>query len=238
MFRVHTLRALKDNFIYVLINPDGRCAVVDPGESSPVIELLRSENLRLTHVLCTHHHHDHIDGAATLREKSGCEVVCSTFDRPRISAATVAVDETTGFNLWERPIQILEMPGHTLGQIAYYAEPEQALFTGDTLFSGGCGRLFEGTPAQMFDSLAKLKRLPRATKVYFGHEYTLRNLDFIMTREPRPEVDAYRRRCAERVAQGEVTTPSTLATELDINPFLRASDVASFTEWRTARNTY
>jgi hydroxyacylglutathione hydrolase len=128
------------------------------------------------------------------------------------------------------------MPGHTLGQIAYYFQREEALFTGDTLFSAGCGRLFEGTPEQMFHSLQKIRRLPPATKIYFGHEYTLRNLDFVLSRTPDPVIRSYREQVAARIAKGEDSTPSSLETELAINPFLNASTIGEFTEIREARN--
>jgi hydroxyacylglutathione hydrolase len=237
MLTIHALRALKDNFIYVLT--DGtRAAAVDPGEASPVLDFIRRERLQLTHVLCTHHHWDHVDGVQSLIDASGgrLEVCGSQHDRGRIPGQTLGLSEMSPLELWDRRVDILDVPGHTLGQICYRFKEEKALFVGDTLFSAGCGRLLEGTPEQMFHSLQKIKHLPGDTRIYFGHEYTLRNLDFVLSREPRPEVRAYREKMEEKIRTEGATTPALLEDELHVNPFLRAPNVASFTEWREARN--
>jgi hydroxyacylglutathione hydrolase len=132
------------------------------------------------------------------------------------------------------------MPGHTLGQVAFYLPKLEAVFTGDTLFSAGCGRLFEGTPEDMFESLSRLKKLPSETKVYFGHEYTLRNLDFVekYNGADAMEIEAYRQECVSRLEHGQPTTPSSIGTELKINPFVSAQDIGEFTKWRELRNTW
>lgn len=237
--KIHAIRALIDNFIYVLVN-GGECAVVDPGDAAPVHDFIRSNGLKLTHILCTHHHPDHVGGVQELAQNYGCAVSGSLYDveRSRIPAATLSVNESQPLMMWGRAVTILDLPGHTLGQIAYYFAPEGALFAGDTLFSAGCGRLFEGTPEQMFATLQKIARLPAATKIYFGHEYTLRNLEFVLQREARQEVQTYKKLCEQKVAQGQDTTPTTLAVELQINPFLRAKTAAVFAEWREARNHF
>jgi hydroxyacylglutathione hydrolase len=240
MLSIHTLAALKDNFVYVLVDDAKKtAAVIDPGEAPPVEAFLLREKLKLTDILCTHHHLDHIGGVAALKAHHHCEVVCSDSDRPRIAPATTSVHEGEPFRLWEHVLTILAMPGHTLGQIAYYLPDEKAIFVGDTLFSAGCGRLFEGTPEQMFNSLAKLKALPPATKIYFGHEYTLNNLDFVLAHEPKIEaVRQYREEVAANLAAGDFSTPTTLARELKVNPFLWSPDIVSFTRWREARNQW
>ncbi|MBX3023049.1 MAG: hydroxyacylglutathione hydrolase [Bdellovibrionales bacterium] len=232
---------MKDNFIYVLTSEDGQQAtVIDPGEAAPVLKFLRAHSLHLTHILCTHHHHDHVGGVAELVDAYKCAVIGSQkdFDLNRIPRGTLAVSEQKPLKLWGRSVHILDVPGHTLGQICYYFEPEQMLFPGDTLFSAGCGRLFEGTPEQMFISLRKIAALPASTKIYFGHEYTLHNLDFVQSREDNQALRAYREHCEKLVARGEPTSPSQLSTELAINPFLRAPDVATFAETRAARDHF
>ncbi len=234
---IFSLPALKDNFIYAL--SDGKsCAVIDPGEAAPVEKFLQENNLQLSTILCTHHHWDHVSGIKELRAKHNCEVLCSEYDYSRIVGVTRALAERE--TILGSAIEILPMPGHTLGQVAFYIPESGTLFTGDTLFSAGCGRLMEGTPSQMFASLARLKQLPADTKIYFGHEYTLRNLDFVekYSAAPPADVSTYRQACETKLALGQPTTPTTLATELKVNPFLIAKDVAEFTKWRELRNSW
>lgn len=235
--KVHTLRALKDNFIYVISNGES-CAVIDPGEASPVEQFLTENKLRLEVILCTHHHWDHISGVEDLKKKYKCEVLCSAHDFKQIKGADRALKERE--TIVGAAVEVLEMPGHTLGQVAFYIPKLEAVFTGDTLFSAGCGRLFEGTPEQMFSSLAHLKNLPAQTKIYFGHEYTLRNLEFVEQYQAADEmeIEAYRQECESRIEHGQPTTPSSLAAEMKINPFLMAQDVAEFTKWRELRNSW
>ena len=235
---IHTLNALKDNFIYVLAEPTGWCAVVDPGEASPVRKFLDHKRLRLKAILCTHHHQDHIGGVSELARDAKCEVWSSAYDRSRVPGVTHAVKEGDDLELLGHEIKILDVPGHTLGQIAFHFPQMEALFTGDTLFSAGCGRLFEGSYEQMYVSLQKIKRLPAATRIYFGHEYTLRNLEFIkhQMRSVSEDLFEYEQRCREALAQGLPTSPTTLAQELKINPFINAPDLESFSKWREARN--
>ncbi len=235
---IHTLNALKDNFIYVLAEPDGSCAVVDPGEATPVRKFLDHKRLRLKTILCTHHHLDHIGGVMELAKESSCEVWASEYDRVRVPGITRAVKEGDNLELLGHKVKILDVPGHTLGQIAFHFAGLEALFTGDTLFSAGCGRIFEGTFEQMYASMQKIKQLPAATRIYFGHEYTLRNLEFIkhQLRSVSEDLFEYEQLCREALAQGRPTSPTTLAQELKINPFIYSKDLESFTKWREARN--
>jgi hydroxyacylglutathione hydrolase len=212
------------------------CAAVDPGEAAPVLAFLKAGGFHLTHVLCTHHHHDHIGGARDLAAATGCEIVASAYDRDRVAGCTQTVDESHPLSLWDEPVEIIELPGHTLGQIAFYLRPEKALFAGDTLFSAGCGRLFEGSPEQMVNSLGKLRRLPPDTRLYFGHEYTLRNLEFVLNRAPSAAAREYERECRAKLERGLPTTPTTLAVEAEVNPFFTATDVTEFRRWREARD--
>jgi hydroxyacylglutathione hydrolase len=237
---IYTLPVLKDNFAYVLAAADGSCAVVDPGEAVPVRKFLDHKRLRLTHILCTHHHQDHIGGIGPLAGEGAVEIWSSRYDQSRIPAVTRPVGEGEPLELFGEPLKILDVPGHTLGQIAFHFPRLEAIFTGDTLFSGGCGRLFEGTAEQMFKSLQKIKALPAATRIYFGHEYTLRNIEFIKHRLGSVPEDLfdYEQRCREGLARGTPTSPTTLAQELKINPFIYSKDVASFSQWREARNQW
>ena len=179
----------------------------------------------LTHVFNTHHHHDHTGGNLELKRATGCTVIGHARDAQRIPGIDVAVEDGAIVALGAVRAQVLDVSGHTIGHIAYWFEHESALFCGDTLFSLGCGRLFEGTPAQMWKSLTRLRELPGATRVYCGHEYTESNARFALRIDP--DNPALRRR-AETVlalrAKGLPTVPSLLAEERAANPFLRADD--------------
>lgn len=237
---VDILPALKDNYIYMLRGA-GECAAVDPGEAAPVFRYLEEKGCRLTHILCTHHHWDHIDGVSELAQKTRCEVWASAYDQDRIPFATRGFEDDETFTLYDQKGRTLGIPGHTLGHMAFYFAQKPMLFPGDTLFSAGCGRLFEGTYEQMFESLGKLKALPKTTLIYFGHEYTVRNLEFVRSRWPQPQppiLDRYFKESTERRHGGQPTTPSSMALELEINPFLRASTLDEFRSWREARNSW
>lgn len=235
--RIEILKALKDNFIYILVH-NGQCAVVDPGEAQVVEQFLAQNNLKLTHILCTHHHWDHTDGVAELVKNHGCEVWCSEPDFTRIRGASKIAQGS--MQLWNEPVEVMNVPGHTIGQIAFYFPRIAAVFPGDTLFSAGCGRLFEGTAEQMYSSLQKFKQLPSSTRIFFGHEYTLRNLDFVEHyKGASPEaISSYRAHCKNLLSQGIPTTPSTLKIEMEINPFLMSADVKEFAKWRELRNDW
>ena len=234
---VETLRAHKDNFIYALVEGH-ECAVIDPGEAQPVLAFLNSRGLKLTHILCTHHHWDHVNGIPEILKQFPVPVWCSAHDQDRVPGQPAAV---SGIQiLFGREVHVLEVPGHTLGQIAYYIPDLRAVFPGDTLFSAGCGRLFEGSPQQMFSSMKKLATLPADTRVYFGHEYTLNNLKFVEANAAADQdsLRAYQTECLRKIQADQDTTPSTLATELEVNPFLKARDVAEFTKWRELRDLW
>jgi hydroxyacylglutathione hydrolase len=218
--------AFADNLIWML--HDGRRAlVVDPGAASPVAEALHERNLRLAAILVTHHHADHVGGLAELMPLLEGPVYGPANEPMPVDVRRVA--EGARLDVMGLRAEVLDVPGHTAGHIAYVVsgaeDDPRWLFCGDTLFSGGCGRLFEGTPAQMVDSLAKLTRLPGDTRVCCAHEYTLSNLRFARTVEPRnrPLAD-YEARCKALRAEGAWTLPSTIATELAVNPFLRAAE--------------
>ena len=228
------LPAFTDNYIWML--DDGHHAVVvDPGDSAPVLTALAARQLVLAAILVTHHHADHVGGVGALRP----HLLGSVYGpkRERIPGPIVALEQGDTVEALGMRFAVLDVPGHTSGHIAYFTEPAGAapiLFCGDTLFSGGCGRLFEGTPAQMHRSLSKLSALPGATRVCCAHEYTLANLRFATAVEPANTATLdYTRWCEMRRAAGAPTLPSSIERERLVNPFLRCDEPAVA---RTARD--
>ncbi|MEO8038549.1 MAG: hydroxyacylglutathione hydrolase [Betaproteobacteria bacterium] len=221
------LRAFRDNYIWCLRN-GANAAVVDPGDASPVLEYLESERVNLVAILATHHHPDHVGGVAQLASKYSAPVFGPA--RETIPAITRHLQEGDHVRIdaLELQFDVLDIPGHTAGHIAFHGAG--MLFCGDTLFSVGCGRVFEGTPPQMLASLSKLVALPESTRVYCGHEYTLANIRFAHAVEPdNPALVARERETRAALASGKPSVPSTLKSELATNPFLRTSvpDVVS-----------
>lgn len=229
--------AFSDNYIWLL--HDGRRAVVvDPGQASPVWEVLQDQGLTLERILVTHHHADHIGGVAELQAATGASVVAPKHECAPLSAE-LRVGQGSGFQALGLAWQVLDVPGHTAGHVAYVTQAHLAtsantaatevplLFCGDTLFSGGCGRLFEGTPAQMLASLDQLAALPAATLVCCAHEYTLANLRFARAADPmNTELQAWETQCLLLREQQRPTLPTTLGRERAINPFLRSREPA------------
>jgi len=218
---------LKDNYAYLVIDR-GDAAIVDPGEAAPVLAAVEQAGVQLTSIWATHHHPDHVGGVPELvRAIPGLTVIGHEHDRDRIPGLTRTVADGDEVALGDEvKARVIHNPGHTLGAISYWIETRpgeaDAVFTGDTLFGGGCGKLFEGTAAQMHASLVRLTSLPGDCRVYFGHEYTASNLRFAAAVEPdSPSVAARAERVAARRAAGEPTTPSTVAEERETNPFVR-----------------
>ena len=225
MLNIHLIPCLKDNYAYLVHEPDtNSVAVVDPSEAAPVLEALARHKLKLTHILNTHHHFDHTGGNLELKEKSGEQIIGPRAEAERIPGIDVAVGEGEFATLGLAKAKVFDIPAHTKGHIAFWFEVDKAVFTGDTMFAMGCGRLFEGTPAQMWSSLSKLAELPADTRVYCGHEYTQSNGKFALTLEPGNKDLADRMREVERLrSEGRPTIPSTIGLELKTNPFLRPS---------------
>ena len=198
--------------------------VVDPGDAAPVLQALDKLSLTLAAILVTHHHADHVGGVRALHQATDAQVFGPA--REEVPAPFTPVMQGDQLDLLGQTVQVLDVPGHTAGHVAYFlpnAQPQPVLFCGDTLFSGGCGRIFEGTPAQMLASLDRLAALPAATQVCCAHEYTLSNLQFALAVEPRnSDLRTYVAQCQQLRAEGSPTLPAQLGTELQINPFLRA----------------
>ncbi len=221
---IRQVPVLRDNYVYLLHEPEANVtAAVDPSVAPPVLAALAEQGWRLTHVLNTHHHNDHTGGNNELKAATGCTIVGPRADRDRIPGIDVAVGEGDSYALGSEVARVFDVPGHTRGHIAYWFATSRALFSGDTLFLMGCGRLFEGTPEQMWRSLSKLKALPKETRVYCGHEYTAANARFALTVEPgNRDLIARAARVDAARAAGRSTIPGTMGEELLTNPFLRA----------------
>lgn len=225
-FDLITIPCLSDNYAYLLRDGDsGEVAVIDVPEAGPILAELAARGWTPSQVWLTHHHWDHVDGLADLLEAHPAKVVGASADAHRLPALDVAVAEGDRISLGALEAEIFDVSGHTVGHIAYYVPGAKAAFTADSLMALGCGRLFEGTPEQMWESMQKLMALPADTTICSGHEYTASNAKFALTVDPEnaalisrsKEIDAAR-------AKGVPTVPSQLSTELETNPFLRPAD--------------
>jgi len=226
--RIVPVPCLKDNYAYLVIcDITGRAVIVDPGESAPVLAAVATAGVDLTAVWATHHHPDHVGGLPDLvRQRPDLEVVAHDSDQHRIPEITHPVGDGDRVTLGSLSARIVHNPGHTTGAISYWLDGDDgAVFTGDTLFGAGCGRLFEGTATDMHRSLSRLTELPAGTRVYFGHEYTASNLRFAAAVEPDNAAVADRARAVDETrANGRPTTPSTVADERATNPFVRVAE--------------
>ncbi|MFP4313559.1 MAG: hydroxyacylglutathione hydrolase [Alphaproteobacteria bacterium] len=234
--KIEIIPTLKDNYTYILHGAE-QTAVIDAGEVQPVIDYLERNNLKLDMIINTHHHGDHVAGNHELREKYSCPVAAPEKEAQKIGGVDILLSENSDFEICGKKAQIIETPGHTLGHICLYFAQSKALFCADTLFSMGCGRVFEGTHEQMWNSLQKLSSLPDDTYIYCGHEYTLANAEFCLQVEP--DNIALKQRYEEIKhlrASNKPTIPSTLKQEKETNVFLRAENVERFAEIRTQKD--
>lgn len=254
--RIVIVPCLKDNYAYLVIASSGDAAIVDASEAGPVRDALRREGVTARAIWSTHHHHDHVGGNEELAREFGLEIVGHVSDQGRIPALTRGVDTGDTVHVGDVAARCVHIPGHTLGAVAYFVDAgaERVVFTGDTLFCAGCGRLFEGTPAQMHASLSRLLELPGDTRVHCGHEYTESNLRFAAHLEPgNADVKAARERAAQLRAEGKPTVGTSLDDERRVNPFLRlrsaearatlgipadADDVAALAAIRAAKDSF
>ena len=235
------LSAFGDNYIYLLEHLPGQCFVVDPGDTKPVLDALEHLRLQLTHIFTTHHHADHIGGVNTLKQKSGCEVIGP--DKQRISGLDRLMCNGDVIELDGVTIRCIGTPGHTATSVCYYVSSDSlaqpVLFTGDTLFVGGCGRMFECGGETMYASLQKLAALPDETLVYPGHDYTEDNVRFALTTDPDNALLQEKLTLVRNQNKtGQPTVPSVLGEEKQINPFLLAIDWQTFTTLRRKKDTF
>ena len=238
--RVEIIPCLQDNYSYLIIDEKNNSAcVVDPGEATPIVNYLKNKDIKLKYILNTHHHFDHIGGNVYLKKKFGSIVVGFKKDINRIPEIDVLLEDNQIWKAENFEAKIIHIPGHTSGHICFHFFQEKLVFTGDTLFSLGCGRIFEGTYKEMFESLNKIKSLPEETKVYCGHEYTLSNLKFCIKYNPENRnLKKKAENIKKKIDNGLPTIPSTIKDELECNIFLRANDLESFSKLRDLKDNF
>ena len=238
--RIEIISCLQDNYSYLIIDEtNNNACVVDPSEAKPIINFLENKDLKLKYILNTHHHYDHIGGNKELKKKYKSKVIGYKNDAHRIPEIDILVEDG---QIWKKDnfeAKIFHIPGHTSGHICFYFYNDNFLFTGDTLFSLGCGRLFEGTYKDMFDSLNKIKSLPENTSIFCGHEYTLQNSKFCIKYDPdnlalKNKIDDIEKKLKNNLP----TVPSILKDEINCNIFLKAKDLESFSKLRDLKDNF
>ena len=238
--KIEIIKCLQDNYSYLLIDDTKNIGcVVDPGEAAPIIKYVESNNIDLKYILNTHHHYDHVGGNLELKKRYNSKIVGFKEDKDRIPEIDVLVEDNQKWKGENFEAKIYHIPGHTSGHIAFHFFLEKIIFTGDTLFSLGCGRIFEGTYEQMFNSLKKIKELPKDTQIYCGHEYTLQNSKFCIYHDSK-NLNLKKKiiEIEEKVRKGLPTIPSILKDEIKCNIFLKAKDLESFSKLRDLKDNF
>ena len=238
--KVEIISCLQDNYSYLIIDETNKLAcIVDPSEAGPIVDYLKNKNINLKYILNTHHHFDHIGGNIELKKKYNSVVVGFKHDSERIPEIDICLEDN---EIWKSDnfiAKIIHVPGHTKGHICFHFYKHKLLFTGDTLFSLGCGRIFEGTYEQMFSSLNKIKAMPLDTQIYCGHEYTLNNSKFCIKHDSENlNLKKKIQNIQIKLKNNLPTIPSTLKEELDCNIFLRAKDVKTFSKLRDLKDNF
>ena len=238
--KIEIIKCLQDNYSYLIIDETNlNACVVDPSEAKPIINFVESNNINLKYILNTHHHFDHIGGNLELKKRYNSNVVGFKGDKDRIPGIDTLVDD---LKIWKEnnfEAKIYHIPGHTTGHIAFHFFKEKKIFTGDTLFSLGCGRIFEGTYEQMFNSLKKIKALPKDTEIYCGHEYTLQNSNFCVAHDSNnSKLKSKITKIKEKLENGLPTVPTILDDEIQCNIFLKAKDLQTFSKLRDLKYNF
>jgi len=238
--RVKIIPCLQDNYSYLIIDESNKTAcVVDPSEAKPIINFVEKENINLKYILNTHHHFDHIGGNKDLKKKYNSIIIGFKDDANRIPVIDTLLKDNQIWKGDNFEAKIMHIPGHTTGHISFHFFKEKLIFTGDTLFSLGCGKIFEGTYQDMYRSLDKIKKLPHDTKIYCGHEYTLQNSKFCIEHDPenlnlKNKIIEIKKKLENNIP----TIPSTIKDENECNIFLRAKDVESFSKLRDLKDNF
>ena len=237
---IEIIKCLQDNYSYLIIDKKNQTAcVVDPSEAKPIVNLIEKRKLNLKFILNTHHHYDHIGGNIELKERFKSKIVGFKGDKNRIPEIDFLVEDN---QIWKKDnfeAKIYHVPGHTSGHITFHFFNEKKIFTGDTLFSLGCGRIFEGTHKQMYESLKRIKELPKDTEIYCGHEYTLQNSNFCILNDPKnSKLKEKILKIKKKISNNQPTIPTILSDELDCNIFLKAEDVESFSKLRELKDNF
>jgi len=238
--KIEIIKCLQDNYSYLLINEESNDAcVIDPSESRPVINYVEKNNIKLKFILNTHHHFDHVGGNKDLKKKYNSKVIGFKKDKNRIPEIDIFLDDGEIWKNEKFEAKIYHIPGHTSGHVCYHFFKQNILFTGDTLFSLGCGRIFEGTYEQMFSSLKLIKSFPKNTKIYCGHEYTLKNYEFCLKHDSN---NSYLKKKILSVKsyldKGLTSMPTTLEEELNCNIFLRSENIETFSKLRDLKDIF
>ena len=238
--KIEIIKCLQDNYSYLIIDESNKNAcVVDPSEAKPIIDYIEKNDIKLKYILNTHHHYDHVGGNIELKKKYGSNVVGFKGDKERIPEIDILVEDGKIWKEENFEANIYHIPGHTSGHIAFHFFKEKKIFTGDTLFSLGCGRIFEGTYEQMFASLNKIKKLPKNTEIFCGHEYTLQNSNFCITNDPNNS--KLKNRIVEikqKIKNNLPTIPTTLENEIECNIFLKAENLERFSKLRDLKDNF
>ena len=238
--RIEIIKCLQDNYSYLIIDKNNlKACVVDPSEASPIINFVEKKKLKLVYILNTHHHYDHVGGNLELKRKYNSKVIGFKEDKKRIPGIDILVEDNQIWNEDNFEAKIYHVPGHTSGHIAFHFFKEKKLFIGDTLFSLGCGRIFEGTNEEMFNSLNRIKKIPDDTEIYCGHEYTLQNSKFCLAHDS-TNLNLKNKilEIERKLKNGLPTIPTFLKDELKCNIFLKAKDVKSFSKLRDLKDNF
>ena len=254
MLKIFIINALSDNYIYLLRNEHKNItSVIDPGEAEPVIKFLNNKRWHLNEVINTHHHHDHVGGNKELKEVYNCKVIGCYNDQKRIPGIDIKLKDNENYNIGDSLFKVIDTPGHTIGHICFYFMDQNFLFCGDTIFSLGCGRLFEGSHEQMTDSILKIRSLPDCTKIFCGHEYTESNAKFAEFLDPGDDLLKNKiTKIKKDRSLLKPTIPTILKEEKMLNPFMKfdnqqyldsikienISDVENFKKIRTMKDNF